>query len=190
VVADSRFKITYMSVRCADATHDYLAFSVSTPIERLMTGDLEDGFWTAADEAYTCSERFLTPWPSAELGDEAKNAFKVFYSSRRMHVELILGQINSRFGIWWRLLNFGLGKIPTIVLATFLLHNFCIDERDAQIPVDVIQPSKIAADFHEWWMECSAHNTSQGTRRDLNVSETRISLARLLRNLGASRPLV
>jgi hypothetical protein len=51
------------------ATHDNLAFSVSTLTERLMTGDLEDGFWIVADEAYTCSESILTPWPSAELGE-------------------------------------------------------------------------------------------------------------------------
>jgi hypothetical protein len=51
---------------------------VSTVNERLMKGDLEDGFWIAADEAYTCSERILTPWPSAELGDEAKNALSFY----------------------------------------------------------------------------------------------------------------
>jgi hypothetical protein len=61
-----------MSVKCAGATHDNLAFSVSALNERLMKGDLEDGFWIAADEAYMCSERILTPWHSAELGDEAK----------------------------------------------------------------------------------------------------------------------
>jgi hypothetical protein len=129
-----------------------------------MEGDLEDGFWIAADEAYTCSERILTPWPSAELGGEAKNAFNVLHSSIRMNPEQVFGQINSRFGILLRPLNFGLSKIPKIVPATFLLQNFSIDERDAQVPAYAIQQSKIIADFHEWWMECSAHNTSQGTR--------------------------
>jgi DDE superfamily endonuclease len=177
-------------VRCAGATHDNLAFSVSTLNGRLLTGDLAEGFWIAADEAYTCSESILTPWPRAELGDEAKNAFNFFHSSFRMHVEQVFGQINSRFGILWRPLNFSLSKIPKIVLTTLLLHNFCIDERDAQVPVDAIQQTKIATDFHEWWIECSAHNASQGTRRDLEVSRTRNSLTRLLRNLGASRPVV
>jgi DDE superfamily endonuclease len=155
-----------------------------------MKGDLEDGFWIAAEEAYTCSERILTPWPSAELGEEGKNAFNFLHSSIRMNVEQVFGQIYSRFGILWGPLNLGLSETPKIVLATFFLHSFCIDERDAQVPVDAIQQSKIFADFHEWWMECSAHNTSQETRRDLNVSRTRSSLTRLLRNLGASRPAV
>jgi DDE superfamily endonuclease len=190
VVVDSRYKVRYMSVRCAGATHDNLAFSVSTLNGRLLTGDLEEGFWIAADEAYTCSESILTPWPGTELGDEAKSAFNFFQSSFRMHAEQVFGQINSRFGILWRPLNFGLAKVPKIVQATFLLHNFCIDERDAPVPVDAIQQSKIAADFHEWWIECSAHNTIQGTRRDLEVSRTRSNLTRLLRNLGASRPVV
>jgi DDE superfamily endonuclease len=163
---------------------------MSTVNEKLMKGDLEDGFWIAADEANTCSERILTPWPSEELGDEAKIAFNVLHSSTRMQVEQVFGQINSRFGILWRPLNFGLSKIHKIVLATFLLHNFCIDESDAQVPVDAIQQSKIVADFHEWWMECSAHNTSQVKRRDLDVSRTRSCLPRLLRNLGDSRPVV
>jgi hypothetical protein len=59
-------------VRFAGATHDNLAFSVSSLNGRLLTGDLEEGFWIATDEAYTCSERILEPWPSAKLGEEAK----------------------------------------------------------------------------------------------------------------------
>jgi DDE superfamily endonuclease len=133
------------------ATHDNLAFSVSTLNERLMTGDLEDGFWIVADEAYTCIESILTPWHSAELGEYANIAFNVLHSSFRVHAEEVFAQINSRFGILWRPLNFGLAKIPKINLATFLLHNFCIDETDALVPVDAIQLSKIVADFHEWW---------------------------------------
>jgi hypothetical protein len=72
VVIDSRYKVRYISVRCAGATHDNLAFSVSSLNGRLLTGDLEEGFWIATDEAYTCSESILTPWPSAKLCEEAK----------------------------------------------------------------------------------------------------------------------
>jgi hypothetical protein len=43
-VVDSRYNVRYMSVRCAGATHDNLAFSVSTLNGRLLTGDLEEEF--------------------------------------------------------------------------------------------------------------------------------------------------
>jgi hypothetical protein len=47
-----------------------------------LTGDLEEEFFVAADEAYTFSESILTPWPSAELGDAAEDDFNYFIQAR------------------------------------------------------------------------------------------------------------
>jgi DDE superfamily endonuclease len=188
VVVNSRYKILYVSARCAGATHDNLAFAVSTLNKRLVSGDLEIGFWIAADEAYTCTESIITPWPGADLGDDAKKAFNFFHSSLRIHVEQAFGQITSRFGILWRPLKFGLEKIPTIILSAFLLHNFCIDEKEPPISMEAIQQAKMASEFSEWWSQSSASTANQGRRRDLDVSRTRTGLTDLIRNLGLTIP--
>jgi DDE superfamily endonuclease len=72
VLVNSRSKILVVSVRCAGANHDNLAFAVSTLNKRLLAGDLEIGFWIAADEKYTRTEIVFTPWPGAELEDDKK----------------------------------------------------------------------------------------------------------------------
>jgi DDE superfamily endonuclease len=149
-VVDSRYKILYASARCAGATHDNLAFAVSTLNTRLWAGDLEVGFWIAADKAYTYTESLITPWPGAELGDDLKKAFIFFHSSLRMRMEQSFSQINSRFGILWRPLKFRLEKIPTIIHSAFLLHNFCIDNMEPAISMEAIQQAKMASKFSDW----------------------------------------
>jgi DDE superfamily endonuclease len=41
VLVDSRYKVLYVSAKCAGATHDNLAFYVSTLHHRLMSGELQ-----------------------------------------------------------------------------------------------------------------------------------------------------
>jgi hypothetical protein len=93
---DRRYKVLYVSTKCAGATHDNLVFSVSTLHHRLMSGELQDGFWIAADDAYTCSDSIVTPWPALGLIDPAKNAFNFVQSSRRMHVEQVFGRVHTQ----------------------------------------------------------------------------------------------
>jgi hypothetical protein len=78
LLLDSRYKVLYLSAKCAGATHDNLAFSFSTLHYRLMSGELQDGFWIAAGEAYTCTDSIVTPWPALGLMDPAKDALMFF----------------------------------------------------------------------------------------------------------------
>jgi hypothetical protein len=185
---DSRHKVLYVSAKCAGAIHDNLAFSVSTLHHRLMSGELQDGFWIAADEAYTSTDSIVTPWPALGLMDPAKDAFNFFQSSLRMHVEQVFGQIHSRFVILWKPLRYSIDKVLPISLSIFHIHNLCIDRKDPSVPTEPAEETRNIYEILERWVESSVNSYQKGKRRDLEVSNTRMRLTYLLTARGITRP--
>jgi hypothetical protein len=73
VVCDSNYRVIYISMKCADSTHDRVANEVSALHEKLSSGHLQRGIWIAWDEAYWGTESLLTPWPASGRIDESKD---------------------------------------------------------------------------------------------------------------------
>jgi hypothetical protein len=85
-MCDSRYCFTFASAIFPGSTHDSTAFAMSS-LSRLLTSasELLPGYWIAADDAYVCSERLITPWPGRNLS-RSQDAFNYWQSSARRHI--------------------------------------------------------------------------------------------------------
>ena len=54
--------------------------------------ELHKDYLVAAEDAYTCSERLLTPWPGRRLST-AKDYFNYWQSSARILIEKAFGML-------------------------------------------------------------------------------------------------
>ena len=99
-VCDSDYRFTFSSTSCPGSTHDSVAFvasRLSRFLERPAKEGLPDGYWIAEDEAYSCCDRVLTPWPGRGNFRE-KYCFNYWLSSARIHIEQVFGLLVGRLG--------------------------------------------------------------------------------------------
>jgi hypothetical protein len=72
---------------------------------------LPSGYWVAADDAYICGERIITPWPGRNLS-KGKDAFNYWQSSARIHIEQAFGMLVTRAEEYFGdLCGFQLGRL-------------------------------------------------------------------------------
>jgi DDE superfamily endonuclease len=146
-VCDSKHRFMFASALCLGSTHDSVAFaasSFSTFLQRSPNDGLPQGFFIAADEAYSCSDRVLTPWPGRGLPCE-KDCFNFWLSSARIHIEQSFGMLVGRWGIFWRLIRCSVVRASQIILVRMKLHNFIVDRESIAVP----EPSNIDLTGHD-----------------------------------------
>ena len=76
----------------------------------------------------------MTPYDNAMHGT-AEDNFNYFHSSSRIVVECALGEIDLRWGILWRPLQFSLDLNCKIIDACMRLHNFIVDFHEKNLCV-------------------------------------------------------
>ena len=201
-MVDSEYRFRCFSALCVGATHDSLSHEISGLGKFLRDGRLPPPFWIAADEAYVCTEFLLTPFSSSSFDrsnlSKYKDSFNYFQSSLRMHVEQAFGVLVGRFGILWRPLSFSLETNTRIVLATMLLHNFCIDHSKGPEPETMSETERRqhATAFRIWYHECRANISAQHEiasavtygDRAMQKSLPRREMVNFLRAIGLTRP--
>jgi len=103
---EADYKVQFLSKVTAGSLHDSMAFSASG-LEELLDGvdGLPRGKWVPGDDADAARARFLTPWRRNNLSWE-KDSYNYHHSSSRTVIELVFGQIVSRWCIWWRAILF------------------------------------------------------------------------------------
>jgi hypothetical protein len=76
------YMFTFVSSQSPGSTHDSVAFAVSGLAGLLDCGTigLPSGYWIAADDAYCCRGRLMTPWPGRRLSME-RDCFNFWQSS-------------------------------------------------------------------------------------------------------------
>jgi len=133
-VADCRGRFLDMSIRFPASTSDCLAFESSDLYGRLSNGLLAEGLCLFGDNAYLNSPFLATPYPNVSSG--YKDAYNFFHSQLRIRVECAFGMFVQRWGILRSAFPRGitLTKTTATVLALAKLHNFCIDQKDNNIP--------------------------------------------------------
>ena len=125
-LVDSRYRFLMVSAICKGSTHDSLAHSVSSFGIYLAAGLLNKDYWVAGDEAYSCDKSLLTPFPASMIrGHPFRDAYNVFQSSLRIHVEQAFGFLVSKWRIL-RELEYSLEVFIEIIMVTMMLHNYCI----------------------------------------------------------------
>jgi len=87
---------------------------------------LPDKYYLIGDEAFLCTQQFLSPWPGRGL-DAFKDAFNYWLSHSRQAVERAWGMVTQRWGIFWRKFRFSFIWWSLVILVCMKLHNICLD---------------------------------------------------------------
>jgi hypothetical protein len=88
-------------------------------------------YFFIGDSAYALRSFLMTPYDNAMHGT-AEDNFNFFHSSSRIVVECAFGEIDLRWGILWRPLQFTLELNCKVIDACMRLHNFIVDFREAE----------------------------------------------------------
>jgi hypothetical protein len=131
VIVDRYKRVIYKSIICHGAEHDSSAFKASDIYDILheQRQTLEaEGLYFIADSAYALRSFLITPYDNAIHGEFNDN-FNFYHSSSRIVVECAFGEIDMRWGIFWKPLKFSLVRNARVIDACLRLHNFIVDYR-------------------------------------------------------------
>ena len=128
-VADIRGKFLSFSCNWSGSTHDSYAYADSKlydMFENNFNNLIPEQFYLIGDEAFTNTNRMLSPWAGRNL-DAYKDSFNYHLSSCRQCIERAFGMLVKRWGILWRKLTCSFDKWPLVAMVCARLHNICID---------------------------------------------------------------
>lgn len=196
-VVDSSYRFLCFSARCPGSTHDSTAYNISSIATFLQSGGLPFPFWIAGDEAYSCTNNLLTPFSSSIARPETyEDSFNFFQSSLRLHVEQAFGLLVSKWRILRSGMDFALNNSYLTIAALFVLHNWCIDNRESgQVLRDVSEGRSGYIGFQDgadWLSEATEtfHQLENDVQLDSGTSECslRRHMVEVLRTRRLLRP--
>ena len=88
----------------------------------------EKGLYIIGDSTYAMRSYLLTPYNNARPGS-SEDSFNLFISSSRIFVECAFGELDCRWGIFWKPLEGNLENHQYTIDSAFRLHNFIIEHR-------------------------------------------------------------
>lgn len=184
--ADCRF--TIFSCKASGSTNDALAWELCNMKQIIEGPSWPNEFYVVGDEAFICTNNFLTPYSGRGLGPW-KDSFNYHLSAMRQCVERSFALLIQRWGILQRPLRCEFKRWTALLSACAKLHNFCIDlnvpvtrerlEEDIedQDNVDVVLNADVLDPEDAWIVEAMA----AGRRRRNNFK-------RLFEENGIRRP--
>ena len=130
LVCDSWGTVTNLLVQWPGSVHDSRIFKNSTLYNDLSSGVLAG--YLIADSGYALAPFCLTPYLNP-VGDVQKN-YNVVHKHTRSLVERTIGQAKKRFHCMGLILRVKLDRIPSVIVACFILHNEAKRLYDPPIP--------------------------------------------------------
>eukprot|EP00171_Calliarthron_tuberculosum_P004660 IDg4660t1 len=193
---DAEYRFLYVAALTPGSTHDSTAFAMSS-LSDLLTkeiGGLLPGFWIAGDEAYSCTDRLLSPWPGRNLTVE-KECFNYWQSSARIHIEQAFGILVARWGVFWRPLRVRVKKSAQVVSVCCKLHNYILDSYNVvNVPAPFGMDNESRAERADCTIylqdECDTDIDRHRRRRDLEQSGNRTQMTNRIKEEGLHRPSV
>jgi hypothetical protein len=133
-VCDSRGRFLDISILFPGSTSDCLAFEGMSLFSKLENGILAPGLCLFGDNAYLNSIFMATPFSGISGG--SKDAYNFYHSQLRIRIECAFGMLTHRWAILRSAIpmRISLKKAIGLVIALAKLHNYCIDEKDADVP--------------------------------------------------------
>ena len=130
LVCDSWGTVTNLVVQWPGSVHDSRIFKNSPLYNELSSGTL--GGYLIADSGYALAPFCLTPYLDP-VGDVQKN-YNVVHKHTRSLVERTIGQAKKRFYCMGSIIRLKQDRIPSVVVACFILHNEAKRLYDPPIP--------------------------------------------------------
>ena len=132
-IVDHRKKVRWVSYSHKGASHDSSCFHETDLYKNKLTGMrdylYEHGLYILGDSAYSL-ESFLLCLYLQPMYKSAEDTFNFYHSSARITVECAFGEIDLRWGIFWKRLMYSLEHTAIIIEGAMCLHNFLVDYRD------------------------------------------------------------
>ena len=91
----------------------------------------EKGFYIIGDSAYCIESFILTPYDNA-LSKTSEDNYNFYQSSARITVECSFGEIDLRWGFFWKRLNCSLAHAAIIIEGSMRIHNYLVDFRERE----------------------------------------------------------
>ena len=132
VIVDDKKRVLWLSYSHKGGSHDSSCFRSTRlygHLQKIAAQLLEKGLFIIGDSAY-CMESFLLPPFDNANPKTPEDDFNFFHSSARITVECAFGEIDMRWGIFWRRLNCSLENAAIIIEGAMRLHNFLVDYRE------------------------------------------------------------
>ena len=131
-IVDHRKKVRWVSYLHKGASHDSSCFrdtELYNKLNNMKDYLYEHGLFILGDSAYTLESFLLCPYlqPTPK---SAEDAFNFYHSSARITVECAFGEIDLRWGIFWKRMMCSLEHAALIIEGAMCLHNFLVDYRD------------------------------------------------------------
>lgn len=135
VIVDKKKRVLWHSIRSIGSAHDATAFKDSNLYQILKKRAEQlamDQFFFIGDTAYGLKSFLLVPYDNARAGSQ-EDVYNYYHSRARIVVECAFGEIDMRWGIFWKKLNFNLDNSVTIITAALRLHNFLVNYRESNL---------------------------------------------------------
>lgn len=134
-IVDHDKKVLWASYRHKGASHDSSAFR-DTKLYNLFKQKAEwlhgKGFYLLGDSAYAIESFILPPYPLVKP-QSPEDSFNFYHSSARITVECAFGEIDLRWGVFWKRLTGAVDNSFIIIEGAMRLHNFLIDYRQDNV---------------------------------------------------------
>ena len=157
------FRGLFIDVECRwpGSVHDAKVFSNSHVHNKLKTGNLSTcnsllpghekiPNYLIGDPAYPLTPYCMKEYQSCKSNEEV--LFNNILRSARNPIECAFGRLKARWSILTRKMDLNLPSIPTLVLACFVLHNFCEinnDHIDAELVKNQIERNRQDETMHK-----------------------------------------
>jgi hypothetical protein len=132
VIVDKKKRILWRYIGEKGSSHDSKVFNESGLGKYLL--EYADslharGLYIIGDSAYSIRSYLLTPFDNAQPQSIEDN-FNYFLSSNRIYVECAFGEIDRRWGIFWKPLEGALVNHQYTIDSALRLHNFIVNYRE------------------------------------------------------------
>ena len=144
VACDATLRIRHVYGGNAGSVHDMDMFT-SSPLYLNIREILRDAEYYLGDTGYALRPYMITPFKNSEIAKvplqhvkDARTYFNRHFSAVRIMIERCFGVLKARFrcllfGMWFR----DEAMYSRVFLACCILHNVCLNFRDAVSPVEV-----------------------------------------------------
>ena len=131
-IVDKKKRILYKFIQHRGAENDSTAFKNSSYYKLLVENWMildRHGFYFVGDSAYSLKSFLMPPYDNVMNGSHEDN-YNFFHSSSRITVECAFGEVDLRWGIFWKPLRFSLVHNCCVIDAAMRLQNFIVGFRE------------------------------------------------------------
>ena len=173
-IVDKKKRVLFRSIVSRGAEHDSTAFKNSGLYQWLIhnwKSLMDKGYYFIGDSAYALKSFLLTPYDNAMHGTTEDN-YNFFHSSSRISVECAFGEIDLRWGIFWKELEYSLETNCTIIDVCMRLHNFIVEYRNGSNRMDALDRDIFDDDSRRFYaVNPSCHEGVSGGEDDIRLDE-------------------